>query len=98
MTALILVQNIIFYIKYCNQNLFNVKYKKRQLEYVKAILEHQVFNQVLKDCIETFDMPCKAQIVIYMKEYLKRKYADQTYSRRASTISGWINWILKLYE
>lgn len=80
------------------KNLFNVKYKKRQLEYVKAILEHQVFNQVLKDCIETFDMPCKAQIVIYMKEYLKRKYADQTYSRRASTISGWINWILKLYE
>lgn len=80
------------------KNLFNVKYKKRQLEYVKAILEHQVFNQVLKDCIETFDMPCKAQIVIYMKEYLKHKYADQTYSRRASTISGWINWILKLYE
>lgn len=81
------------------EELFKTTYKKRQLEYVKAILEHQVFNQVLKDCIESFgEIPCKAQIVIYMKEYLTRKYADETYTRRASTISGWINWILKLYE
>lgn len=81
------------------KKLFHIKYKERQLEYVKAILEHKVFNQVLKDCINTFgEMPCKAQIVIYMKEYLTRTYSDETYYRRASTISGWINWILKLYE
>lgn len=81
------------------ENIFKISYKKRQLEYVKAILEHQVFNQVLKDCIRAYgEMPCKAQIVVYMKEYLSREYSDETYWRRASTISGWLNWILELYE
>ena len=81
------------------ENIFKISYKKRQLEYIKSILEHQVFNKVLKDCIKAYgEMPCKAQIVVYMKEYLSREYSEETYWRRASTISGWLNWILGLYE
>lgn len=81
------------------KNLFNISYKSRQLEYVKAILEHEVFNKVFKDCVEFYQMPIRTKIVEYMQEAnLYNVNSEETFKRRASTISGWINWILNLYE
>lgn len=81
------------------KNLFDMSYKNRQLEYVKAILEHEVFNKVFKDCVEFYQMPIRSKIVEYMKEAnLYNVNSGETFKRRASTISGWINWILNLYE
>lgn len=81
------------------KNLFNMSYKNRQLEYVKAILEHEVFNKVFKDCVEFYQMPIRSKIVEYMQDAnLYNVNSDETFKRRASTISGWINWILNLYE
>lgn len=81
------------------KNLFNISYKSRQLEYVKAILEHEVFNKVFKDCVEFYQMPIRTKIVEYMQEAnLYNVNSEETFKRRASTISGWVNWILNLYE
>lgn len=81
------------------KQLFNISYKKRQLEYVQAILEHKVFNQVFKYCVEFYEMPEKSKIIEFMKQSeLYNIKSMETYKRRASTISGWINWILNLYE
>lgn len=81
------------------KELFNVSFKNRQLEYVKAVLKHEVFNKVFKDCIEFYQMPVRTKIVEYMKETnLYNINSEETFKRRASTISGWINWILELYE
>lgn len=81
------------------KKLFEVSYKNRQLEYVKAILEHKVFNMVFKDCISFYEMPSKSKIIEYMHQSnLYNINAEETFKRRSSTISGWINWILNLYE
>lgn len=81
------------------RNIFNMSYKNRQLEYVKSILEHKVFNQVFNDWNNHNEMPMKDKIIEYMKnDDLYNIKSEETYRRRASTVSGWINWILKLCE
>lgn len=81
------------------KNLFKISYKQRQLEYVKAILEHKVFNQVFKDCAEFYEMPAKSKVVKIMQETkLYNVNSDVTRNRRSSTVTSWINWILNLYE
>lgn len=89
------------YIKLSNRGkkLFNISYKQRQLEFVKAILEHKVFDQVFKEYINSNIKPTKEKIVKYMKENkLYKVESDVTFERRASTISGWINWIKCICE
>ena len=86
-------------LSYRGKNLFKVSYKQRQLEYVKAILEHEVFNQVFKDCAEFYEMPSKSKVVKIMQEAkLYNVNSDETRKRRSSTVTSWINWILNLYE
>lgn len=86
-------------LSYKGKKLFNISYKNRQLEYVKSILEHKVFNNVFRDCIEFYQMPMKTKIMEYMQgANLYNISSEETFRRRASTISGWINWILNLYE
>ena len=81
------------------KRLFEINYKARQLEFVRAILEHKVFYKVFMDSIDDYMIPNKEKIVEYMKESnLYNVNKDETYRRRASTISGWINWILTLCE
>lgn len=79
------------------KNILRLKYRPRQLELVRAILQHTVFRDVLKKYMECGRMPDKSEIVYMMKKCLLYQVnADSTYMRRASTVSGWINWIMEL--
>ena len=81
------------------KKLFNISYKQRQLEFVKAILEHKVFDETFSDFININGKIQKEKIVEYMKNNnLYNVKSEATYERRASTISGWINWIIKISE
>lgn len=81
------------------KKLFNVSYKDRQIAYVKAILEHKIFNTVFKDYIKSQQMPEKSKIIEYMqKSSLHNVASNETFWRRSSTVSSWINWIISLYE
>lgn len=81
------------------KQLFNVSYKHRQLAYVKAILEHKIFNKVFKDYIKLQQMPQKSEIIKYMKtSALHNVTSNETFWRRSSTVSSWINWIISLYK
>lgn len=72
-------------------------YKDRQLLMVSCILRHKVFNEVLKRHLSHGDMPPRDDIVAVMKTCdLHRIEAESTFSRRASTIISWINWVLAL--
>lgn len=54
---------------------------------------------VFKDCLSFYEITTRSKIIEYMKQAnLYNINADETFRRRASTISGWINWILNLYE
>jgi len=81
------------------KKLFNLSYRQRQLEFIKSILSHKVFNEIFNKYIELNKIPDKEMIVEYMKNNnLYNVKSDETFGRRASTITGWIKWIIKIFD
>lgn len=81
------------------KQLFKGTYKDRQLSYVKAILEHQIFSKVFEDSNKLNRIIDKEKIVEYMKESnLYNINSEVTLGRRASTITGWIKWVFNLIK
>lgn len=79
------------------QELFKLNIYKRNLEYVRLILEHKAFYLTFKDYIDTLNMPSTDRIVEHMKAARVYNVGTlDTFKRRTSTIKGWINWILDL--
>lgn len=80
-------------------SLFELPIIERQIEIVKAVLSHLVFNKVLQQYFKNAEVPSKTQIVdIMQNSNLYNVDSENTYNRRASTILSWINWILDLIE
>ncbi|MDD6396176.1 MAG: transcriptional regulator [Firmicutes bacterium] len=72
-------------------------YKQRQLDFCRRILRHKVFADVLKRYFESGVMPSNGEITRIMKQSdLYKVKSDDTFKRRASTIRGWIEWIVGL--
>jgi hypothetical protein len=81
------------------KQIFNTNLIDRQKEFVKIIISHSAFKQTLKLYLENGEMPNKNEIVDIMKRSKLHKVgSDITYFRRASTITGWINWIMNQIE
>lgn len=79
--------------------IFNLPIIGRQLEFVKLILSHTVFQNTLKLYFDKGNVPTKDEVVEIMKgARLYNIDSEQTYRRRASTVISWINWILELIE
>ena len=77
------------------KQVFNINLVDRQKEFMKIIVSHSAFKQTLKLYFENGEMPTKENIVeIMRKSKLHKVGSDSTYFRRASTITGWINWIM----
>lgn len=77
--------------------MLHLKYKARQLKLVESILRHKVFCETLRLWLQRGEMPARSEVVEIMKRCnLYQIEADNTFHRRASTVSGWINWILDL--
>lgn len=78
--------------------IMGLSYKKRQLALCKCILEHKVFHEAFLLC-QNGSIPDRNTIVQIMKQSdLFHVGSDSTYYRRASTVSGWINWMLDLIQ
>lgn len=88
---------IIYFLTEQGKKLQKMKFKARQLKYVEHVLQHKVFRDTLSLYLCKRDMPSRSEIVEIMKESnLYHVEAESTYERRASTVLGWINWILDL--
>lgn len=91
--------NVLFELSSYGRYIMGLEYRERQLAIVKHILKHKVFNETLKLHLKTSEMPSKEMIVQIMKNSnLYHVKADSTYWRRASTVIGWINWILDIVD
>lgn len=81
------------------KKVFNTNLIDRQKEFVRLIVSHSAFKQTLKDYLENGEIPNKENIVEIMKRSkLHGISSDTTYFRRASTITGWINWVMNQIE
>jgi hypothetical protein len=75
--------------------IMNISLIERQKEFIKLIISHKVFKETLKLYLQNGEMPNKQIIVEIMKNSeLYKVSSTTTYFRRASTITGWTNWIL----
>lgn len=91
--------NIKFQLTAQGHHIMMLEYKEKQLALVAQILKHKVFNEVLTRHLQYGEMPQKETIVEIMKNaQLYHIEADSTYIRRASTVIGWVNWILDTIE
>ena len=74
-------------------------FRERQLSYCRCILSHKVFADTLKIFLERGAMPSTEKIIALMKNSMLYKIgSDNTFERRASTIKGWLNWLIGLIE
>jgi hypothetical protein len=81
------------------KQLFKLNLIDRQKEFVKLIISHSAFKNTLKLSLENGELPNKETITEIMKRAkLYNVNSDSTYFRRASTIIGWVNWILNQIE
>ena len=79
------------------KQILRLQYKARQLEFTKLILEHKTFKETLDSYLANSERPSNADIVEIMKNSdIYNVDSDSTYNRRASTVRGWIDWILNL--
>lgn len=77
------------------KQVFGLTLVDRQKEFVKLLVSHSAFKQTLKLHLEHGEMPDKKSIVEIMKySKLYNIDSESTYFRRASTVVGWINWII----
>lgn len=92
-------ENILFRLTPAGQRIMGLEYKARQLAIAVRILKHKVFNETLKLHLLHGEMPDKQTIVQIMKNSgLYGVCAENTYLRRASTVTSWVNWILGIID
>lgn len=80
-----------------------MNYADRQLYFAKLILEHHIFSDVLKLTFKNGQVPSTKEILHMMKDYTffnvgSKKIGSSTFYRRASTVRGWVQWIVSLIE
>jgi len=91
--------NIYFKLSEKGKRIMQLEYRERQLAIVRQILMHKAFRETLELHLKYGEMPNTQMIVEIMKySDLYNVEAESTYVRRASTIVGWINWILSIVE
>lgn len=79
------------------REILNKRSTEKYIEIFKLILEHKVFNEVMKIYLDTLEMPSKNEIVKIMKENKVRNInTPKMYNRRAQTIKSWIDWIIEI--
>lgn len=79
------------------KKLLGMHYKQRQLALCNCILSHKAFNTSLQMYFKSGVMPAANEIVQVMKQAgLYQVERDSTYRRRASTVKGWLHWVLSL--
>lgn len=92
-------KNILFTLSTLGKHIMKLEYRERQLAIAAQILKHKVFNETLKCHLQYGEMPDTNTIVKLMKQSnIYNVEAESTFVRRASTITGWINWVLGIID
>ena len=71
-----------------------LRYKERQLQLVKLILEHDIFNRLFEQVYEHGELPNKETIIKIMTE--NNVCNEGQINRRASSVYSWLKWIFNL--
>lgn len=79
------------------RRILGLPYRQRQMAFCEAILEHGAFRETFRISLERGCVPDTGEIVRIMQGAgLYKVESHSTFARRASTISGWVNWMMGL--
>lgn len=79
------------------KRIMNDRFREKQLGFANCILQHKVFRDVLQIWLRTGELPDRDRVIRIMKQSnLYQVESDSTFFRRASTIFGWLNWVVGL--
>lgn len=73
--------------------LINMDIKMRNEKMIELIIKHKPFYDTYKYYLANEEIPSREKIKETIKKYIPNM-ADETVNRRASTIRGWIQWII----
>jgi hypothetical protein len=77
--------------------LFSLSIFDRQIEFIKLILSHSVFQNALRFYFKKGSPPSKEEVIKIMRSLeLYNMKSDSTYKRRSATVISWVNWIMDL--
>lgn len=87
---------ILFNLTSKGRSILSLGYKQRQLAFCESILSHKVFAESLRLWFRQGEISKPEIVTIMKKNDLYNIEKDSTYFRRASTIKGWLEWIVEL--
>jgi hypothetical protein len=70
--------------------------RQRNLALAKAILTRKIFNKAMQETIDQGSPVTAEQAIPIMQAAKLDNISSSTIPRRASTVAGWINWIVRL--
>lgn len=85
----------VFALSVQGREIMSLPYKTKQLGFVTSVLSHGPFKKALSFHLEHGFSPPTETVVEIMKDF-NLDISGETYPRRASTVKGWVDWILKL--
>lgn len=82
------------------KDIISLEPRKRNLSIVKRIIEHEVFNILLRNYLQTFQLPQKGYIIEIMQNSnsFNVDKNSSTLTRRAQTVQTWFNWLISLIQ
>lgn len=90
------IDDITFTLTSKGRSILRLGYKQRQLAFCEAILSHKVFADSLKLWFKQGEINKQDIVAIMKHNNLYNVESESTYIRRASTIRGWLEWIVGL--
>ena len=73
--------------------ILNIDTKSRNEKFIKHIIKHKPFYETYKYYLDNKELPSKEFVKGVIKENIP-DMSDETVNRRASTVRGWIQWII----
>lgn len=90
---------VYFALSDAGHRVMKMPYRERQIAIAAAVLRHRAFRETLKMYLQYGEMPGRNMIVQMMQNCgVYNVGSPETFKRRASTIRGWVEWILGLIE
>ena len=89
----------LFFLTVKGKQIINSNYKQRPLAFCTLILQHEIFGKTFNRCMDFGMMPNTQEVVDIMRgSHLYNLESESTYKRRASTVTSWVNWMIKLTQ
>ena len=78
------------------KDILTLGHRNRQLAYAQLMFEHEIFHRLFPIAYESGTLPTKEDVLQVMRELNVCNVDVSTAPRRASTVIGWLRWLMLL--